>query len=95
MSVGAGGVRIGERHGEVLESRLEAGIAENVPRWEEWLFACLHRLHTLRDLRPVDVPLERLGVVRLGELLGCQKNTSGLSLHEPVPNWDVCQESDE
>jgi hypothetical protein len=46
---GAGGIRIGERHGEVLESRLEAGIAENVPRREEWLFACLHRLHTLRD----------------------------------------------
>jgi hypothetical protein len=43
------GVRIGERQGEVLESGLEAGIAENVPRGEEWLFACLHRLHTLRD----------------------------------------------
>ena len=43
------GVRIGERHGEVLESRHEEGIAENVPPREEWLFACLHRLHTPRD----------------------------------------------
>jgi hypothetical protein len=68
---------MGERHGEVLESRLEEGIAENVPCWEERLFACLHRLHTLRDFAekatvghgvPVVVDEDELnGVAEFGE----------------------------
>ena len=50
MSVGAGASGSGSVT-EKCSNHHEEGIAENVPPWEEWLFACLARVFAARERR--------------------------------------------